>query len=81
MRETVLSGFEYHEKLFAMDIEASGLHAQSFPLQIAWCNILGRGRCYLLKPSTLWHLQSWDENAEALHGISLIDAHRRGDNR
>jgi hypothetical protein len=63
---------------FALDIEASGLQTQSFPLQIAWCDVQGISRCYLLKPSAKWDVESWDVNAETLHGISLFHAQQNG---
>lgn len=66
------------EPWFSLDIEASGLQSQSFPLQIAWCDSRGQSRCYLLQPSDSWDLESWDENAETLHGISLIHAQQNG---
>jgi len=48
-------------------IEASGLHFDSYPIEVA---ILSNGqpRSWLIAPQPTWTY--WDPNAEALHGIS-----------
>ena len=50
-----------------IDVEASGLHAESYPIEIA---VLIDGRCHswLIKPERQWRY--WDLNAEKIHGIS-----------
>ncbi|WP_018294573.1 hypothetical protein [Mariprofundus ferrooxydans] len=49
-----------------LDIEASGIHEDSYPIQVAWSNGLARHSCFV-KPEPSW-LQ-WDAIAEELHGI------------
>lgn len=51
-----------------IDIEASGFGAQSYPIEIGVAGIDGKRFCRLIKPFPHW--QHWDDNAEALHGIS-----------
>ncbi len=56
-----------------IDIEASGLAWDSYPIEIAIV-INNKTHCWLIKPETDW--THWDMQAEALHGISqaqLID--------
>lgn len=50
-----------------IDIEASGLHFDSYPIEIA---ILKNGevRSWLIKPEPSWNY--WCDTAEGLHGIS-----------
>jgi hypothetical protein len=63
---------------FTLDVEASGLLIQSFPLQVGWCGIDGTYGSLLIKPSKNWDMESWDDNAEAMHGISLSQAQNNG---
>jgi hypothetical protein len=50
-----------------IDIEASGLHFESYPIEIA---ILKYDRCrsWLIKPEASWRY--WCDTAESMHGIS-----------
>lgn len=49
-----------------IDIEASGLHRLSYPLEIA-AAVDGQTRSWLIKPQPSW--RHWDVFAEALHGL------------
>lgn len=51
-----------------IDLEASGLASNSYPIEVGL--VLGTGQSFeaLIKP--LPHWQHWDEEAEAIHGIS-----------
>ena len=52
-----------------LDIEASGLHEQSYPIQIGWYDSQkATGDEYLIKPTEAW--THWSEAAEAIHNIS-----------
>ena len=53
--------------IIIIDIEASGLDFESYPIEIA---ILLNNQCYswLIKPQKNW--LHWPESAEAMHGIS-----------
>ncbi len=54
--------------LIYIDIEASGLHFDSYPIEIA-IRIHQKTYSWLIKPEHNW--KYWDKDAEALHGISL----------
>lgn len=58
-----------------IDIEASGLHFDSYPIEIA---ILRQGICksWLIKPEKNWTY--WCETAESLHGIKRRDLYENG---
>ncbi len=56
--------------MICIDLEASGLARESYPIEIAWkCTETGENDCFLINPDTVpeWHY--WDEFAEELHGI------------
>lgn len=60
------------KEIAIIDIEASGLHFDSYPIEVA---VLVRGECksWLIKPEPNW--QYWCETAESMHGIkrSLLE--------
>jgi len=54
-----------------LDIEASSLYAESYPIEIAWSNELGDIESYLINPATVESWTDWDLYAEhEIHGIS-----------
>lgn len=60
-----------------LDIEASGLHEQSYPIQIGWYDsekVVGEE--YLIKPEAEW--THWSEEAEDIHNISRDYLHANG---
>lgn len=50
-----------------IDIEASGLHFDSYPIEVA-VRLRGECRSWLIKPEPGW--QYWCSTAESMHGIS-----------
>lgn len=56
------------DAIIFVDIEASGLHFDSYPIEIA-LRIDQKTHTWLIKPEPTWHY--WSPEAEALHGISL----------
>ena len=50
-----------------IDVEASGLHFDSYPIEVAILTT-GQPQSWLIAPQPTWTY--WDPNAEALHGIS-----------
>jgi hypothetical protein len=54
--------------IIIVDIEASGLHFDSYPIEIA-LRICHKTYTWLIKPENDWHY--WSKEAEYLHGISL----------
>lgn len=56
---------------FVLDIEASGLHQSSFPIEIAWGGPNFLAKSFYIKPDKMWKTSSWSNDAQRLHGISL----------
>lgn len=59
-----------------MDIEASGLGRNSYPIEIAFVMPDGEQHDYLIKPPAAW--DHWDARAESLHGITRDKLQREG---
>lgn len=59
-----------------IDLEASGLASNSYPIEVGL--VLGTGQSFeaLIKPRPHW--QHWDEEAEAIHGISRAQLEEEG---
>jgi len=57
-----------------IDIEASGLVEESYPIEIAWNDDTGVITSHLIKPLAEW--SHWNPEAEKVHGISrnLLEA-------
>ncbi len=53
---------------FIIDVEASGLGADSYPIEIGVALQPGQRYSCLIAPAPSW--QHWDDGAEKLHGIS-----------
>ena len=60
-----------------IDVEASGFGRGGYPIEVGVVLPDGSPHCYLIAPVRGW--TSWDEEAEAVHGISreLLDNHGR----
>lgn len=58
------------ERVAFIDLEASGLNAQSWPIEVGWCFPGVAPKAHLVRPSSNWIDAAWDPRAEALHGIS-----------
>ena len=50
-----------------IDIEASGLHFDSYPIEVAVL-VDGKTKSWLIKPEPKWHY--WCSTAESMHGIT-----------
>lgn len=55
-------------KIATLDIEASGMHPESYPIEIGIMLPDGESYCSLIKPPPQW--QYWSESAESMHKIS-----------
>lgn len=51
-----------------IDVEASGFGRGSFPVEVGLVLPDGMRHCYLIAPARSW--THWDDEAEAVHGIS-----------
>ena len=66
-------------ELVFIDIEASGLGADSYPIEVAWKREDGAAQdSFLLNPEYVYGWDDWDEIAEDLHGISQAQLHEKG---
>jgi DNA polymerase III epsilon subunit-like protein len=61
-----------------IDIEASGLHQTSFPIEVAWTGPNTLTKSFLIKPDASWAVADWDESAQDIHHISLAHIQRDG---
>lgn len=54
--------------MIILDCEASGLHPDSYPIEVAWYDFIsGEQDSFLIKPADHW--THWDPNAEEIHGL------------
>jgi hypothetical protein len=51
-----------------LDVEASGFGRGSYPIEVGIALADGSRHCYLIFPARSW--KHWDDQAEAVHGIS-----------
>lgn len=54
-----------------IDLEATGLSARSWPIEVGWCGLAGAPEAMFIRPAEQWPVDAWDPEAEALHGIAL----------
>lgn len=59
-----------------VDIEASGLASESYPISLAWSRCNGTISRFLICPAPTW--THWDPAAEAVHGIERARLQRNG---
>lgn len=61
-----------------LDFEASSLGKTGYPIEVAWVFEDGTSETHLIKPAPRW--TDWDEEAEAVHGISrrMLEAQGTG---
>ncbi|UEM03452.1 hypothetical protein JL101_026405 [Skermanella rosea] len=65
--------------LVVLDVEASGLPPNTFPIEIGITFVeTGETRTWLIRPSEEWRSWWWDPAAEAIHGISLDEIEKSG---
>lgn len=53
-----------------VDVEASGLGPQSWPIEVGWGFAGGEPRSMLIRPADNWSMTAWEKAAESLHKIS-----------
>jgi len=59
-----------------IDVEASGFGKRSYPIEVGVVLPDGASHCFLIKPDQSW--THWDEQAEALHGITRETLRQHG---
>jgi DNA polymerase III epsilon subunit-like protein len=66
-------------ELICIDLEASGLGRESYPIEVAWKNDeTGEQDSFLINPDSAedWHY--WDDHAEEIHGIERKELKKKG---
>ena len=53
-----------------LDVEASSLEANSYPIEVAWSDHLGNIESHLINPYAVDSWTDWDYEAQKVHGIS-----------
>jgi hypothetical protein len=53
-----------------LDVEASSLEINSYPIEIAWSDHLGNIESHLINPYSVEEWTDWDYHAQQVHGIS-----------
>jgi hypothetical protein len=61
-----------------LDVEASSLGMDSYPIEIAWSDPSGAIECHLINPYTIEEWTDWDYNAQQIHGISRKQCREEG---
>lgn len=59
-----------------LDIEASGFGPGSYPIEVGFITGDGQAWCSLVRPENDW--RHWDDEAQAMHGISRDHVERHG---
>jgi len=53
-----------------LDVEASSLSMDSYPIEVAWSDNYGTIESHLINPYLVGHWTDWDYNAQQIHCIS-----------
>ena len=53
-----------------LDVEASSLETNSYPIEVAWSDHIGNIESHLINPYTVDSWTDWDYEAQQVHGIS-----------
>ena len=61
---------------YIIDLEASGLASNSYPIEVGLALAPGQRYCTLIKPLDSW--DHWDQQAESVHGISREVLQKKG---
>ena len=61
-----------------IDLEASGLGADSWPIEVGWCFPDSAPCAHLIRTAPAWKDAAWDPKAEALHGVAREELARAG---
>lgn len=59
-----------------IDIEASGLEPESYPIELGWADTLGNSDGFFVRPLDDW--THWDPVAASIHGIARDELFERG---
>jgi len=65
-----IEGAEEYETMLWIDVESSGLHDGSYPIEIGWCGASLESTAFLIRPVSSWTAADWSPASERMHGIS-----------
>ncbi|MEL7487927.1 MAG: hypothetical protein AAGJ87_12000, partial [Pseudomonadota bacterium] len=68
---------ERGERAF-IDLEASGLNARSWPIEVGWAFETGDATSMLIAPHDRWPEDAWETTAAALHGLEIENLRQEG---
>lgn len=75
---TLAEKFPFLADIRFIDVEASGLHQGSFPLQFGWSGLNLMPKSVLVRPTVAWTQDLYDPLSFDIHGISYDDAMSSG---
>jgi hypothetical protein len=61
-----------------VDVESSGIHAGSYPIEIGWCGLDLIATSFLIRPHVSWTEDDWSVTSEKVHGIPRQSAIAEG---
>jgi len=61
-----------------LDVEASSLSMDSYPIEVAWSDKQGKIESHLINPYSVEYWTDWDFNAQQIHGISRKQCREKG---
>jgi hypothetical protein len=65
-------------RIIFLDLEASGLHRTSYPIEVGWAFLDLSAEGFLLRPAPEWTGWDWSFEPEKIHGISRAECLRSG---
>jgi hypothetical protein len=65
-------------RIIFLDLEASGLHRTSYPIEVGWAFLDLHAEGFLLRPAPEWTGWDWSFESEKIHGISRAECLRSG---
>jgi hypothetical protein len=65
-------------RIIFLDLEASGLHRTSYPIEVGWAFLDLSAESFLLRPAPEWTGWGWWLESEKIHGISRAECLRDG---
>jgi DNA polymerase III epsilon subunit-like protein len=61
-----------------IDVEASGLHRTSYPIEVGWAFLDLSSDGFLIRPAADWSEWDWSVQSERIHGIRREECVRHG---
>jgi hypothetical protein len=65
-------------RIIFLDVEASGLHRTSYPIEVGWAFLDLSAEGFLLRPASEWTAWDWSYESEKIHGIRRAECLRNG---